>query len=145
MSPSAVSAVIVELGRAGVAGDDEGMIAGRREGTVDAAEHGAALVADLGDLAVHGHGRAHDVAAESLSDGLMAEADAEHRDARRRRDGRGRGRCRPRSGVHGPGDRTTASGSSARIASVVVSSLRTTSIERTRGPIRWTRFQVKES
>ena len=81
MIPSAVSAVIVELGRAGVAGDDEGMIAGRREGTVDAAEHGAALVADLGHLAVHGDGRAHDVAAESLSDGLMAEADAEHRDA----------------------------------------------------------------
>jgi hypothetical protein len=49
------------------------------------------------------------------------------------------------SGVQGPGDKTIASGFKARTASVVVSSLRTTSTDRTSGPIRWTRFQVKES
>jgi hypothetical protein len=34
---------------------------------------------DLIDLAVDRQGRAHDIAAEGLADGLMAEADAEHR------------------------------------------------------------------
>ena len=31
---------------------------------------------DAADLAVHGHGSAHDIAAKGLTDGLVAEADA---------------------------------------------------------------------
>ncbi len=42
------------------------------------------LVLDLGQLAVHRHRRAHHLAAERLADRLMAEADAEDRDGRRR-------------------------------------------------------------
>src|ERR1700734_841320 len=63
--------------------DHQGMVTRRLEWAVDAAEHALALVAHLGELAVHGQGRAHDVAAEGLADRLVAEADAEHRNGRR--------------------------------------------------------------
>ena len=74
----------------------------------------APVVADLRRLAVHHVRRAHDLAAVELADALVAEAHAEHRDAalaEARGSRRSRAR-RPRAGP-GPGEISTASGSSA--------------------------------
>ena len=63
---------------------------------------------------MHRQGRAHDFAAESLPDGLMAEADAEDRNLRAAACSI-RSRQMPASfGVQGPGDSTIASGSAAK-------------------------------
>ena len=48
-------------------------------------------------------------------------------------------------GVQGPGESTIASGALARISAMVSASLRATSMAPQSGPIRWTRFHVKES
>src|ERR1700690_3731623 len=71
-----------ELARHAGALDHERMIARGVERPVDAAEHAGAGVLDLEHLAVRRR-RAHDFAAERLSDRLMTEADAEDRDVRR--------------------------------------------------------------
>ena len=63
--------------------DHERMIARRLERPVDAAKHAGAFMTDIGHLAVDRHGRAHDLAAEHLADGLMAKAHAHDRDRRR--------------------------------------------------------------
>src|SRR5882757_4562012 len=55
------------------------MVARGLESPVDAAEYPVAGVLDLGELAVNLDRRAHDIAAECLSDRLMAQADPEHR------------------------------------------------------------------
>ena len=106
--------------------DHERMVARRLEGRVDAAEDAGAGMADRGELAVHRRRRAHHPAAESVADRLMAEADAEDRDCCRLPPQSGRGRCRPLSGVHGPGESTIASGSAAMTAALVILSLRCT-------------------
>src|SRR5476651_685456 len=67
-----------EIGGHGIALDDEGVIAGRLERRVDAAQHGFAVVLDGGELAVNGHGRAHHIAAIGGANRLMPEADAEN-------------------------------------------------------------------
>src|SRR5262249_41220477 len=51
----------------------------RLEWPIDAAEHAAALMVHLGELAMHRRGRAHHITAERLADRLVAKADAEHR------------------------------------------------------------------
>ena len=82
MMMSPVSAVTSRsFGKLGAL-DDQRMIARRLEGRGHVLEHALALVADARQLAVHGHGRAHDLAAEHLADRLMAEADAEQRHLR---------------------------------------------------------------
>ena len=109
--PSSVSAVTSSVVRHARALDHQRVIARRLERAVDAAEHACALVLDLGELAVHRHRRAHDLAAERLADRLMAEADAEDRD-RRPTPCSIRSRQMPASfGVQGPGESTIASGS----------------------------------
>src|SRR6185369_598792 len=69
--------------RHGVALHHQRVVARRLERAVDAAEHARAPMANFGELAVNRLRRPHDVAAERLADGLMAEADAEDRDGRR--------------------------------------------------------------
>src|SRR3954451_14572461 len=66
-----------EVARHGLPLDHQRMIARRLERPVDAAEHARALMAHLGELAVHRLRRADDLAAERLADRLMAEADPE--------------------------------------------------------------------
>src|SRR6266516_3455244 len=63
--------------------DHERMVARGLERRVDAAEHAAAPMPDLGELAVDGDRRAHDPSAERLPDRLVAETHAENRNARR--------------------------------------------------------------
>ena len=53
------------------------VVAGGGKSLVDAAEDALRLVPDRRNLAVHGGGRPHDIAAIGLPDGLEAEADAE--------------------------------------------------------------------
>ena len=97
--------------------------------------------------------RPHHLAAESLPDALVSQADAE--------DGNGAfrtgeavqpagpaisSRQTPASfGVHGPGERTSRSGRRARISSASSASLRSTSTRAPSSPRRWTRLKVKES
>src|SRR5579883_3557282 len=69
-----------ELVRHGVVVNHQRVIARRQEWSVDAAEYAVAAVTDLGDLAMRRRRRSHHAAAEHLSNRLMAEADAEHRD-----------------------------------------------------------------
>src|SRR3982074_3556112 len=69
----------LEVARHRVAVDHERMVARRPERAVDAAKDALAAMADLGQLAMHRQGRAHDVTPESLADRLMAETDAEDR------------------------------------------------------------------
>src|SRR5579871_5874195 len=69
----------LELIRRGLALDDERVIARRLERAVQAAKDALSVVGDAGNLAVHRLTGAHDLAAEGLSDRLMAEADAENR------------------------------------------------------------------
>src|ERR1700690_612299 len=69
-----------ELARHAGAFDHERMIARGVERPVDAAENAGAAVLDLEHLAVRRR-RAHDFAAERLSDRLVAEEDAENRNA----------------------------------------------------------------
>src|SRR5687767_6190977 len=71
-----------EIGRKAGSFDDQRMIARRPERRMDAAKHSIAVVPDLGKLAVHLKGGAHDSGAKCLSDRLMTQADAEHWDAR---------------------------------------------------------------
>ena len=124
--PSSVSAVTLSVVRHGVALDHQRMVARRLERAVDAAEDAVALVADLGELAVHRQRRAHDLAAEGLADRLVAEADAEDRD-RSARPVSIRSRQMPASfGVQGPGESTIASGSAASTSSTAILSLRCT-------------------
>src|SRR5215472_11535414 len=73
----------LELARQPLAFDYQRMIARRLEWRIDAAKDAAAAVLDFRKLAVHRDRRADDLAAEGLADGLMAETDAEDRDARR--------------------------------------------------------------
>src|SRR5262245_9364021 len=61
----------------------ERMVARGPERRIDAAEYARALVADLGELAVDLHRSAHDGAAKSLADRLVAKADPKHGDGRR--------------------------------------------------------------
>ena len=68
-----------KTGRQGGAFDNERVIARGGEGARDAGEHGMAGVGDAADLAMHGRGRAHNLAAKRLTDGLEAEAHAEQR------------------------------------------------------------------
>src|SRR5690606_33851058 len=57
--------------------DGERVVAGRLEAGIEAAEQARASVIDPAGFAVHQLGRAHDLAAHRLADGLMAETDAE--------------------------------------------------------------------
>jgi hypothetical protein len=59
--------------------DHEAVITGGLKRIVDALKQGAAVVADLIDLAVHESTRADDLSAEGLADGLMPQADAQDR------------------------------------------------------------------
>src|SRR5271166_4605855 len=68
-----------ECGRGGSALDDERVIAGGLKGFVQAVKKPACIVRDARNLAVHRQRRSHHVAAKSLTDGLVAEADAEDR------------------------------------------------------------------
>src|SRR6202158_3288859 len=70
-----------ELGGHAIALDDERVITRRLERRVDAAQHPFTLVLDGRELAVHGNGGAHPVAAIGAADRLVAEADAENRHA----------------------------------------------------------------
>ena len=72
-----------EIARHARALDHQRMIARGAERPVDAAKHARACVLDLEHLAVLRRG-AHDLATKRLADGLMAEANAEDRNARRR-------------------------------------------------------------
>src|SRR6266545_909166 len=56
------------------------MIAGRHEGTRQSAKHAEAGVADRGGFSVDDFSRMHALAAESLTDRMMAEAHAQYRD-----------------------------------------------------------------
>src|SRR5207253_450402 len=60
------------------------MVARRLEWPVDAAQDAQTPMLDQRELAVHRHRRAHHPAAENLPDRLVAKADAENRDGRRR-------------------------------------------------------------
>src|SRR5437764_13086534 len=71
-----------EFARHAVPFDHERMITRRLERRIDAAEKARAAVVDLRQFAVHGNGRAYHLAAERVADGLMAETNAEDRDAR---------------------------------------------------------------
>src|SRR5260370_20791413 len=71
----------VEVARQAVAIDHQRMIPRRVEWRIDAAKNAGAAVLDFRQLAVHRHRRPPDLAAESLADPLMAETDAENRDA----------------------------------------------------------------
>ena len=59
--------------------DHERMVARGLEWGIDAAKHAFTLVLDLGQLAVDLNWGAHDLAAESLPDRLMAETDTQQR------------------------------------------------------------------
>src|SRR5450756_1058447 len=61
--------------------DDQRVVAGGREGVGQPGEDAAAVVADLVGLAVHGGAGAAHHAPVHLADGLVPEADAEHRQA----------------------------------------------------------------
>src|ERR1700733_12138520 len=65
--------------------DDERGIARRRKGSVQTTKEPARIVRNARHLAMHRRWRAHDIAAEGLSDRLMTKADPEHwrRSARR--------------------------------------------------------------
>ena len=138
--PSSVPAVISSTSGTESRVDDQRVVAGGLERVGQAGEHAAAVVADQRGLAVHDLGRPHHVAAEDLADALVAEADAEDGHAARRRCGSPRwtGR-RPRAGP-GPGEMSTASGSSASISSRVSASLRCTSGSAPSSPRYWTRL-----
>ena len=75
---------------------------------------------DLGDLAVHRQWRPRDLAAEGLTDGLQAEADAEDRDLAARLAGPASRHTPASLGVQGPGERTIASGRTATISAAVI-------------------------
>src|SRR5215831_10123111 len=62
--------------------DNEGVVTAGDEWLGDAAENAAAVVFHAGHLAMHQYRRADDVAAEGVTDRLVSEADAEHRDPR---------------------------------------------------------------
>src|SRR6185312_16761780 len=72
----------VKFGRHGCPLNHERVIACRLQRTVDAAKNSGPAMLDLGYLPVN-RGRPHNLAAESLSYGLMAEADAQYRRGRR--------------------------------------------------------------
>src|SRR5205807_4312842 len=72
----------LELFRHRVGEDGQRVVPGGAERRGDAPEHAAAVVLDRGRLAVHLPPGARDRGAEGLADRLMAEADAEDRDAR---------------------------------------------------------------
>ena len=75
--PSSLSAVISRSVGQGRRARPPGNDSAWPEGARHAGEHRVAGVSDRADLAVHGLRRAHDLAAERLADGLVAEADAE--------------------------------------------------------------------
>src|SRR3954447_5950976 len=60
------------------------MVARRLEWSIDAAENTGALVLDERQLAMNRHRSAYHLAAENLSDGLVAETHAKGRNGRRR-------------------------------------------------------------
>lgn len=118
---------------AGVAVNDQGMISRRFESVVDAMKNCFAFVSDLGNFSMHRQRCADDISTKRLTHGLHAETNAKDWNF---------GTCFlstsrqiPASfGVHGPGDKTIASGSESIKASVVVSSLRTTVTSAPRRP-----------
>src|SRR5689334_15040024 len=59
---------------------DQRVIARRRERRRQLPEHALAAMVDLRGLAMHDLARAHHLAAESLADALVAQADAEDRE-----------------------------------------------------------------
>ena len=69
----------VEILGEALAVDDQRMIARRLEGRGHVLEHALVLVFDARQLAVHRLRRAHHLAAEHLTDRLVAEADAQQR------------------------------------------------------------------
>ena len=85
--PSAASAVIVEAVRQTLPIDDERVVAGRLQRVGQAGEDALAVVADPRGLAVHELGRGDDAPAVDVADGLVAQADPEHRQPLRRRGG----------------------------------------------------------
>src|SRR5579875_1012343 len=74
------SCCYLQLGRQRAFVDDKRVIPGCLERVRQAGEHAAAVVGDLGWLAVHGTGRPDDGRAERRRDRLMAQADAKQRD-----------------------------------------------------------------
>ena len=104
---AALGAALQAVGQVGI--DDERVVAAHDEGGFKLAEDGPAVVLDRRGLAVH-RLVAHDAPAEGLRHRLVAEADAERRDAAPRGSGAPpRGRCRPRWACTGPGEITTRS------------------------------------
>ena len=96
------------------------------------------------DLAVHRRRRADHLAAECLTDRLMAETDAQHRDSCPAA-AVIRSRQMPASfGVQGPGDSTIASGWRASASATLSLSLRDTSQRAPTSPRKWTRLKVKD-
>ena len=133
----------LQLGGERVAGHGQRVVPARLERGGEAGERAAARVLDGRLLAVH-RLDADDVCAVGDAHGLVAEADAEHR----------QGRAKTLHQLHADagllrarrtGEMTTASGGEAAIASTVTASLRTTSTEAPRIPSSWYRFQVNES
>src|SRR2546423_1922166 len=72
-----------QLWRQALSLDHERMVAGGSERAGNTAKHSLAVVPDVGKLSVHQDRCTHDVAAERLSDRLMAETDAEDGNAGR--------------------------------------------------------------
>ena len=110
--------------------DDERVIAPGGERLRDAAEDARAVVLDGRRLAVHQLGRADDVAAEGDADALVPEADAEHRDARRRTAGSPRPRSRRPRAVRARARSRCDRAACSATSSSVSSSLRRTSRRR---------------
>jgi hypothetical protein len=61
--------------------DDQRVVAGRLEGVGEVGEEAVTGVGDHRRLAVHHLAGPHDLSAVELADALVAQADAEHRDA----------------------------------------------------------------
>ena len=94
--------------------DHQRVVARRLERVRQPGEHALAVVVDRRRLAVHDPRGAHDLAAEGLADGLVAQADAQDRDLARR-SVLITSRLMPASfGVHGPGEITMCDGRQRR-------------------------------
>ena len=114
--PSSVSAVISSTSGTRRPVDHQRVVAGGLERLGQAGEHAGAVVADQRRLAVHDLRGPHDLAAEDLADALVAEAHAEDGTAGRRSARMTSLDTPASSGVPGPGEISTASGSRATIS-----------------------------
>ena len=127
----------LELVRQPLGAHDERVVAADHERGFEAREDRPAVVLGLGGLAVH-RLAAHHRPAELGGERLVAEADAEHRHARL---GVAADRLASRgpasSGVQGPGETITRSGSRSSSSGT---SLRTTSTSAPSSPRYWTRL-----